>query len=217
MTTNAGAWDLAKPAIGFGSGVREGDDQEAINRMFTPEFRNRLDAVISFAPLSAGYDRTGRRQIRAAARRAARRPQCHDRARRQRAGVARRKGLRPALRRPPARPGDPGAHQKAARRGAAVRAVVEGRDRPRDAQTRRGRALLLLRRAPGRTERQRSPSWSSDQLSRAFSSCSEEGHAVSSWRNGENSPSPSILCSIIWRSRARNWATARRNAGSGIQ
>src|ERR1700704_6577219 len=53
MTTNAGAWDLAKPAIGFGSGVREGDDQEAINRMFTPEFRNRLDAVISFAPLSA--------------------------------------------------------------------------------------------------------------------------------------------------------------------
>ncbi|MBV8937546.1 MAG: ATP-dependent Clp protease ATP-binding subunit ClpA, partial [Alphaproteobacteria bacterium] len=40
-------------AIGFGSGVREGDDQEAINRMFTPEFRNRLDAVISFAALSS--------------------------------------------------------------------------------------------------------------------------------------------------------------------
>src|SRR5215831_251255 len=52
MTTNAGAWDLAKPAIGFGSSVREGDDQEAINRLFTPEFRNRLDAVISFSPLS---------------------------------------------------------------------------------------------------------------------------------------------------------------------
>jgi len=52
MTTNAGASDLAKPAIGFGSGVREGDDEEAINRLFTPEFRNRLDAVISFAPLS---------------------------------------------------------------------------------------------------------------------------------------------------------------------
>jgi ATP-dependent Clp protease ATP-binding subunit ClpA len=52
MTTNAGASDLAKPAIGFGSGVREGDDQEAINRMFTPEFRNRLDAIISFAPLA---------------------------------------------------------------------------------------------------------------------------------------------------------------------
>jgi len=52
MTTNAGASDLAKPAIGFGSDVRTGDDEEAINRMFTPEFRNRLDAVISFAPLT---------------------------------------------------------------------------------------------------------------------------------------------------------------------
>src|SRR5436190_6930 len=52
MTTNAGASDLAKPAIGFGSSIRVGDDEEAINRMFTPEFRNRLDAVISFAPLS---------------------------------------------------------------------------------------------------------------------------------------------------------------------
>src|SRR3546814_598789 len=52
MTTNAGAADLAKPAIGFGSGVRAGDDQEAINRMFTPEFRNRLDAVIGFRNLT---------------------------------------------------------------------------------------------------------------------------------------------------------------------
>jgi ATP-dependent Clp protease ATP-binding subunit ClpA len=52
MTTNAGASDLAKPAIGFGSEVRTGDDQEAINRMFTPEFRNRLDAIVSFAALS---------------------------------------------------------------------------------------------------------------------------------------------------------------------
>src|SRR5580765_2759993 len=52
MTTNAGAADLAKPAIGFGSGIRMGDDHEAINRMFTPEFRNRLDATISFAALS---------------------------------------------------------------------------------------------------------------------------------------------------------------------
>jgi len=49
MTTNAGASDLAKPAIGFGSVVRSGDDQEAITRMFTPEFRNRLDSIISFA------------------------------------------------------------------------------------------------------------------------------------------------------------------------
>jgi ATP-dependent Clp protease ATP-binding subunit ClpA len=48
MTTNAGAADLAKPPIGFGRMKREGDDEEAINRMFAPEFRNRLDAVIAF-------------------------------------------------------------------------------------------------------------------------------------------------------------------------
>ena len=52
MTTNAGAAELAKQAIGFGSGIRTGHDEEAINRMFTPEFRNRLDATISFAPLA---------------------------------------------------------------------------------------------------------------------------------------------------------------------
>jgi ATP-dependent Clp protease ATP-binding subunit ClpA len=52
MTTNAGAAELAKPAIGFGGEVRTGDDEEAINRLFTPEFRNRLDAVISFSALS---------------------------------------------------------------------------------------------------------------------------------------------------------------------
>ena len=51
MTTNAGAADLAKPAIGFGSSRREGDDVEAINRMFSPEFRNRLDAIIPFGSL----------------------------------------------------------------------------------------------------------------------------------------------------------------------
>ena len=51
MTTNAGAADLAKAAIGFGSSKREGDDMEAINRLFTPEFRNRLDAIIPFGSL----------------------------------------------------------------------------------------------------------------------------------------------------------------------
>ncbi len=52
MTTNAGATELAKTAIGFGRDRREGEDTAAIERMFTPEFRNRLDAVISFAALS---------------------------------------------------------------------------------------------------------------------------------------------------------------------
>jgi ATP-dependent Clp protease ATP-binding subunit ClpA len=52
MTTNAGASDMAKPAIGFGRNVREGEDTEAIKRLFTPEFRNRLDAVIAFVGLT---------------------------------------------------------------------------------------------------------------------------------------------------------------------
>ncbi len=51
MTTNAGASEMQRAAIGFGSSRREGDDVEAINRLFTPEFRNRLDAIIPFGPL----------------------------------------------------------------------------------------------------------------------------------------------------------------------
>ena len=51
MTTNAGAADMQRAAIGFGSTKREGDDVEAINRLFTPEFRNRLDAIIPFGSL----------------------------------------------------------------------------------------------------------------------------------------------------------------------
>ncbi len=51
MTTNAGASDLARPPVGFGRTERSGDDEDAIKRMFTPEFRNRLDAVIGFAGL----------------------------------------------------------------------------------------------------------------------------------------------------------------------
>ena len=53
MTTNAGAADLAKPAMGFVRDVRQGEDTEAINRLFTPEFRNRLDAIITFNALDA--------------------------------------------------------------------------------------------------------------------------------------------------------------------
>jgi ATP-dependent Clp protease ATP-binding subunit ClpA len=51
MTSNAGASEQAKEAIGFGRDRREGEDTAAIERTFTPEFRNRLDAVVSFGPL----------------------------------------------------------------------------------------------------------------------------------------------------------------------
>jgi len=51
MTSNAGAAEQEKSAVGFGRDRREGEDTAAIERTFTPEFRNRLDSVISFAPL----------------------------------------------------------------------------------------------------------------------------------------------------------------------
>jgi ATP-dependent Clp protease ATP-binding subunit ClpA len=53
MTTNAGAADAQKEAIGFGRGKKEDEADKAVERLFTPEFRNRLDAIIPFAPLSA--------------------------------------------------------------------------------------------------------------------------------------------------------------------
>ena len=52
MTSNAGATELSKSAIGFAREGREGADTEAVERIFTPEFRNRLDAIIPFSPLS---------------------------------------------------------------------------------------------------------------------------------------------------------------------
>ena len=51
MTTNAGAQELSKTNIGFTNDKKAGDELAEIKRMFTPEFRNRLDAMISFAPL----------------------------------------------------------------------------------------------------------------------------------------------------------------------
>ena len=55
MTTNAGAVDMAKAALGFARAKREDEDKAAIERIFTPEFRNRLDAIIGFEPLSPAH------------------------------------------------------------------------------------------------------------------------------------------------------------------
>lgn len=52
MTTNAGAESLSKTSMGFTQGKQVGDEMAEIKRLFTPEFRNRLDATVSFAPLS---------------------------------------------------------------------------------------------------------------------------------------------------------------------
>jgi ATP-dependent Clp protease ATP-binding subunit ClpA len=51
LTTNAGAADLAKPALGFNRSERIGEDTDAIEKLFNPEFRNRLDSIISFNAL----------------------------------------------------------------------------------------------------------------------------------------------------------------------
>jgi ATP-dependent Clp protease ATP-binding subunit ClpA len=52
MTTNAGASDAQRNTIGFGRGKADHEAEEAIKRVFTPEFRNRLDAVVAFRPLT---------------------------------------------------------------------------------------------------------------------------------------------------------------------
>lgn len=52
MTTNAGAMEMSRRSIGFTSQDHSSDGKEAINKLFTPEFRNRLDATIQFQPLS---------------------------------------------------------------------------------------------------------------------------------------------------------------------
>ncbi|AXJ95648.1 MULTISPECIES: ATP-dependent Clp protease ATP-binding subunit ClpA [unclassified Sphingomonas] len=51
MTTNAGAADMARETVGFGNLTREGEDEQAVQRMFSPEFRNRLDAIVPFGYL----------------------------------------------------------------------------------------------------------------------------------------------------------------------
>ena len=53
MTTNAGAESLSRPTLGFTAKRERGDEMQAVSKTFTPEFRNRLDAVIPFTPLDA--------------------------------------------------------------------------------------------------------------------------------------------------------------------
>ena len=68
MTTNAGAADMAKAAFGFTRSKREGDDMEAITRLFAPEFRNRLDFDHYLRAFVGGSDREGGREVRPPAR-----------------------------------------------------------------------------------------------------------------------------------------------------
>ena len=58
MTTNAGAQEMSRASIGFSQQNHSSDGMEAIKRIFTPEFRNRLDAIVQFGPLSVETIRT---------------------------------------------------------------------------------------------------------------------------------------------------------------
>ena len=119
MTTNAGAADLAKSAMGFGRS-REGDDTEAINRMFTPEFRNRLDAIVPFGnlpPQSLAVSSTSS----CWSWRPAGRPRRFYRTVGGRPQLAGEEGLQPGLRRPSVGTRHSGAYKEAAGGGIAVR------------------------------------------------------------------------------------------------
>ena len=169
MTTNAGAADLAKPAMGFGREERIGDDTEAIDRMFSPEFRNRLDSVISFSSLQPEVMQKVVDKFVMQLEEQLADPQCLDRAVGRRAQVAGREGLRSEIRCPPARPGDSGEHQEAALRGAVVRQADQRRHRhggsSREASSTSSfcRPSRKIRRRPNRakTTRTRRPNTSS--------------------------------------------------------
>ena len=127
MTTNAGAMDMARESIGFGASSREDAQEDAVKKMFTPEFRNRLDAIVPFSYLPpAVVARVVDKFILQLELQLADRNvhiELDDEAR----AVADRPRLRQALRRPPDGPAGPGEDQAAARRGAAVRQAGQRR------------------------------------------------------------------------------------------
>ncbi len=142
MTTNAGAADMSRTSVGFVAQDHATDGMEAIKKMFAPEFRNRLDAVVQFAPLD---ERTIQRVVdkllvEVETQLETKGVQLHidEEAR----GVDREAGLRPEDGCPADGPHHPGAHQAAARGRAAVRQpgargpCLRQRERGRDAQGR---------------------------------------------------------------------------------
>ena len=136
MTSNIGVRDLQRRAVGFGEAGGVERDKPDIDReykqLFSPEFRNRLDAKIAFAPLDPQGHGEHRRQVRARARRAAGRARRDHRADGGGYGVPGEERLRPRQRRASARPRHPGRDQapagrRAALRGARARRACRGR------------------------------------------------------------------------------------------
>ncbi len=129
MTTNAGAFEMSRPSIGFTQSDTAPDGMEAIRRLFSPEFRNRLDAVIQFGALDPGHHRACRRQALGRGGSAARaKARLHLRGR-ERAALDRQARLRSEDGRAADGETHSGAHQAPARRGAFVRQAGERRTR----------------------------------------------------------------------------------------
>ena len=138
MTSNAGSREMSAGSLGFAGAPPAGglDNRQraaqsrskaAIERVFSPEFRNRLDAIVTFKPLTAGRHGDDRRQVHHPARGAARRAADRDHAPARGARVSREEGLRPALRRAAARPRHPDRGPRPADRRDPVRRARERR------------------------------------------------------------------------------------------
>ncbi len=172
MTSNIGAREMARRSTGFGAEAPAGEpgreleereggpplpaagreiaSERAFERLFSPEFRNRLDARLRFRQLSPEVVERIVDKLLCGARRPARGEEGADRGDARRPQAPRREGLRPRLRRPAAGAGDRGEGQAAAHRGAPLRQA--GRRRRGDGRRRRRRdpaALLDERRAGG--------------------------------------------------------------------
>ena len=139
LTSNAGSREMSAKSIGFADGgagdahderlrrAAAGKSKAAIERVFSPEFRNRLDAIVTFQLADAGGDGDDRREVRPAARSAARRAARRDHAHAGGARLAGEEGLRPGLRRAAAR----------ARRAEGSARSADRRDPLRQARARR--------------------------------------------------------------------------------
>ena len=152
MTTNAGAETMNKATIGFTNQREQGDEMADIKRLFTPEFRNRLDADRQL-PRARRRDHPARgRQVPAAAGEPAGREEGRGHLHRRAAQAPGEEGLRPADGRAADAAADPGHDPPRAGRRAAVR--PPGRRRPPDASTSTTRARSLLDIQPPTQERQ---------------------------------------------------------------
>ena len=157
MTTNAGASDMAREGIGFGASNREDAQEDAVSKMFTPEFRNRLDAIVPFAYLPpAVVARVVDKFILQLELQLADRNvhiELDDEAREWLVDTR----LRQALRRAPDGPPGAGEDQAAARRGTAVRQAGQRRRGQGPHQGQCARPSRSPRRRPSRPRAKAAP------------------------------------------------------------